>query len=108
MQDMFTALISTFFIALGVILGGSVIGAMGSFIPGQHPPVYLILELAEKLKVWALVTALGGTFTAFKAIEIGFLSGQPAELFKQLALILSAFCGAQLGYMLLKGCFGGN
>ncbi len=108
MQDFFTALVSTFFIALGVLLGGSFLGATGIFLPGLSPPAYTILDLAEKLKLWALVTALGGTFTAFKAIEVGFLSGQPAEIFKQLALIVSAFCGAHLGYLLIKGCFGGN
>jgi hypothetical protein len=51
---------------------------------------------------------MGGTFTALRAIEIGFLSGQPAEISKQLALIISAFGGAHCGYILLKSCFGGN
>lgn len=100
-------MVTTFFIALGVILGGSALGSIGSFIFQGQPPGHSLLELAEKLKIWALVAALGGTFTAFKAIELGFLSGQPAEIFKQLALILSAFGGAQLGFQLLKYSYGG-
>lgn len=101
------AMVTTFFIALGVILGGSMLGSLGTFFFQQHPPYHSLLELAEKLKIWALVAALGGTFTAFKAIELGFLSGQPAEIFKQLALIISAFGGAHIGYLLLKYSYGG-
>jgi hypothetical protein len=101
-------LVTTFFIALGVILGGSFLGSMAGFLSAGEPPFYTLVELAEKLKIWALVSALGGTFTAFRAIEIGFLSGQPAEIFKQLALIICAFGGAHLGYIIIKSCFGGN
>lgn len=95
-------LATNFFIALGVLLGGSLLGGLGSFLSGGDPPFYSVLELAQKLKIWALVTALGGSFPTFKAIELGFLSGQPAELFKQVALVLSAFAGAQAGHLLLK------
>lgn len=108
MPSIYSTLITTFFIALGVILGGSTLGALAAFLSTQQPPLYTMLELAEKLKIWALVAALGGSFGAFKAIEIGFLSGQPAEIFKQLALITSAFSGAHLGYLLLKYSLGGN
>jgi len=99
---------TTFFIALGVLLGGSLLGSMGSFLFAHEPPIYTMFELAEKLKVWAIATAIGGAFTALRAIEIGFLSGQPAELLKHLALIISAFLGAQFGFVLLKICFGGE
>lgn len=108
MSSLPATLITTFFIALGVILGGSLLGSLGSFLAAKQPPFYVILELAEKLKIWALVAALGGSFTAFRVIEIGFLSGRPAEVLKQLALILSAFSGAHVGYLLLKTCLGGK
>jgi hypothetical protein len=101
-------LVTTFFIALGVILGGSILGSVAGFLSAGQPPFYSIVELAERLKIWALVSALGGSFTAFRVIEIGFLSGQPAEIIKQLALIVCAFGGSHLGYILLKACFGGN
>lgn len=108
MSGIFTTLATTFFIALGVILGGSLLGSLASFLTMGQPPFYSIIELAEKLKIWALVAAMGGTFPAFRALEIGFLSGQPAEISKQLALIISAFGGAHCGYLLLRTCFGGN
>ena len=101
-------LVTTFFIALGVILGGSILGSVAGFLSAGQPPFYSIVELAGRLKIWALVSALGGAFTAFRVIEIGFLSGQPAEIIKQLALIVCAFGGSHLGYILLKACFGGN
>jgi len=108
LSSILTTLVTTFFIALGVILGGSLLGSLASFLASGQPPFYSIVELAEKLKIWALVSAMGGSFTAFRVIEIGFLSGQPAEIFKQLALIISAFGGAHFGYVLLRTCFGGN
>ncbi len=101
-------LVTTFFIALGVILGGSTLGGLAGFAFNNQPPFYTLLELAEKLKIWALVTALGGTFPALKAIELGFLSGQPAEIIKQLLLIMGAFGGAHLGLLLLKYFSGGT
>jgi hypothetical protein len=108
MSATMVTLVTTFFIALGVILGGSVLGALAGFLSAGNPPFYTIVELAEKLKIWALVSALGGSFTAFRVIEIGFLSGQPAEIIKQMALIICAFGGSHLGYLLLKACFGGD
>ncbi|HHU76815.1 MAG TPA: sporulation protein [Firmicutes bacterium] len=104
----YPTLITTFFIALGVILGGSTLGSLAAFLFYQKPPHYTILDLAEKLKIWALVAALGGSFGAFRAIETSFFSGQPAEMLRQLALITSAFCGAHLGYLLLKYSLGGH
>lgn len=102
MSVLLPTLITNFFIALGVLLGGSIVGGLGSFLFSGDPPFYTVLELAQKMKIWALVTALGGSFPTFKAIEIGFLTGQPAELFKQIAMVLSAFAGAQAGFLLLK------
>ncbi|NLM46849.1 MAG: sporulation protein, partial [Firmicutes bacterium] len=44
------------FIAFGVILGGTLIGSLGAVLAGRAP-FYSMLELAGKLKIWALVTA---------------------------------------------------
>ena len=59
MSTTLTTLVTTFFIALGVILGGSVLGAVAGFLSAGQPPFYSIVELAERLKIWALVSALG-------------------------------------------------
>ncbi len=107
MEKFIHTLIYSFFISLGVILGGTLIGSLGAVFC-QYPPLKIMLDLAEKLKIWAIVSAIGGTFVAIKAIEIGFLDGQLSSLVKQFLFILSAFYGAQLGYLLIIMLAGGE
>ena len=94
-------LVQNFCISLGVITGGAMVGALSAIFTGQ-PPQRTILELAERLKVWAMVTALGGTFESIRVIEMGLFSGQFQTLIKQTLLIVSAFSGAQLGYYIIS------
>jgi len=102
-----SSLVVTFFIALGVELGGSLLGGLGAVLT-HHPPLHTALELADRLKIWALVTALGGTFEAIKTLEISFLGWQPASIGKQVFLILAAFVGAHLGFLLMVYITGGK
>jgi hypothetical protein len=95
------------FIALGVILGGALVGSLGAVFYGQSPG-HIIIELAGKLKIWALVAAMGGTFDTLRAIEAGFLGLQVNTVIKQLLLILSSFIGAHAGYLLLVYLAGGK
>ncbi|HHX73331.1 MAG TPA: sporulation protein [Firmicutes bacterium] len=95
------------FISFGVILGGTLIGSLGAVLTGRAPG-YSMLELAGKLKIWALVTALGGTFDTLRALEAGFLGLQINTLAKQLLLILAAFLGAHSGYLLIIHLAGGK
>ena len=94
-------LVQNFCISLGVITGGAMIGAMSAIFTGQ-PPQRTILELAERLKIWAMVTALGGTFESIRMLEMGLFGGEFQTLIKQILLIVSAFGGAQLGYYILE------
>jgi len=107
MDKLITTAFLTFFVSLGVILGGSLLGALGAVIMGS-PPVNTMLGLAEEMKIWALVAALGGSFGVIKAFETGILGGQPLQLLQQLALVFCAFCGAHLGYILLSHMAGGS
>ncbi|NLP36070.1 MAG: sporulation protein [Firmicutes bacterium] len=95
------------FISFGVIIGGTFIGSLGAVFTGQAPG-YSMVELAGKLKIWALVAALGGTFDTFRAIEAGFLGLQVNTVVKQLLLILSSFLGAHGGYLLILQLAGGR
>ncbi|WP_134699893.1 YtrH family sporulation protein [Ammoniphilus sp. YIM 78166] len=90
-----------FFIAFGIVVGGSFMGAMGSFLVRQ-PPLSNMVALSEKLKIWGLVGALGGTFDSFMQIERVFSDGQLSDIIKQIILIISAFAGAYSGYVLIK------
>lgn len=96
-----------FCVALGVMLGGCLLGGLGAFLLGQ-PPMEQIKILAGKLKIWALVAAIGGTFDTITAIERGFLGGSPADVLKQLLFILSAFLGAHLGTKMIHWFVGGE
>lgn len=107
MSKMTATAILTFFIALGVMLGGVLIGSLGALFLNQ-PPVNAMFELAKKLKIWALVTALGGTFPTIEVIETSFLGGQPTAIIKQTVLIMSSFFGAHLGYLIVISLAGGE
>ncbi|MGJ7920440.1 YtrH family sporulation protein [Neobacillus sp. LXY-4] len=97
----FPSFIESYFIALGVILGGSIIGGLAAFLSG-NPPLTAIYRLSNLLRIWAIVAAIGGTFDAVYSFERGLLQGETKDLFKQFLLILAALGGAQTGSLLIK------
>ncbi|MDF0727516.1 YtrH family sporulation protein [Cytobacillus sp. S13-E01] len=99
-QGFIPAFIHSYFIALGVLLGGALIGGIGAFIAGEAP-LTEIFKFAGKLKIWALVAAIGGTFDTFTSFENGIFEGQTKDIFKQLLLIISAMGGSQTGWMII-------
>lgn len=105
--DDLTNFFVAFCVAFGVMLGGCLIGGLGAFLLGQ-PPMEHIKILAGKLKIWALVAAIGGTFDTITAIERGFLGGSPLDIVKQLLFIFSAFLGAHSGMKMLHWFVGGE
>jgi len=93
--------LNSFFIALGVLLGGSLIGGIGAFLTG-NPPLTEIYRLSNSLRIWAIVAAIGGTFDTFYSFERGFMKGETFILVKQIFLILSALGGAQTGSIIIS------
>lgn len=81
-------IVHTFCVALGVVTGGALMGALGA--------------TASRLKSWAMVAALGVTFESIRYLETGFLHGQLRTVARQCAYIMTAFLGAHLGYLLLR------
>jgi len=100
-QPFFSAFLESYFIAFGVLIGGSIIGGMAAFITGK-PPLTEIYRLSNMIRIWAIVTAIGGTFDAVYSFERGLLQGDTKDLFKQFLLILSALGGAQTGALLIN------
>lgn len=100
MDRFLPTLILTFCVALGVNLGGSLMGALGAFL-AHRPPLKTMLELAVELKIWALVAALGGTFGVIKIFEAGVFGKNFIDLVKQFFVICSAFLGAHTGYLII-------
>lgn len=93
MRPFFTTAIMNYCIAFGVIIGGCIIGGIGAFIIGR-PPLSEMMRLAATMKIWAVVTAIGGTFDTIENLERGFLSGSLTEVLKQVILIGTAMIGA--------------
>lgn len=82
------------------MLGGCIFGALAATLCGQ-PPLKAMLDLCDKIKIWAVIVALGGTFSSIKLLEIGIFNGEIKGLVKQVIYILSAISGAQLAYKLI-------
>ncbi|MFO7262767.1 MAG: sporulation protein [Bacillaceae bacterium G1] len=102
MEDRFiVTLVYHFFIAFGILIGGTLTGGLGALLMGQ-PPMDSMLRLAEQLKLWAIVAAIGGALDAFRILESGVLSGQLSPTIKQLLYIFSAFLGANTGMVIIR------
>ncbi|WNS74572.1 YtrH family sporulation protein [Bacillus sp. DTU_2020_1000418_1_SI_GHA_SEK_038] len=99
-QPYFATLFDSYFIALGVVIGGSIIGSFSAFLTGK-PPLTEAYRISNIIRIWAIIAAIGGTFDTLYSFEKGVLDGQTKDLFKQFLLILSAFGGAQTGAMLI-------
>ncbi|UMZ74495.1 YtrH family sporulation protein [Natranaerofaba carboxydovora] len=102
-----STLFLNFFIAFGVVLGGSIFGGIGSVF-GGIAPMRTMIDTAENLKLWGMFAALGGTFTAMKELELGFIEGQLNSVVKQFIFILSSFMGAHLGVVTINWLSGGS
>ncbi|MFD2046310.1 YtrH family sporulation protein [Ornithinibacillus salinisoli] len=101
-ERFFASLIHCFFIAFGVILGGTLIGSIGAFATGDAPFTEMS-RLARKLRIWAVVAAIGGTFDAIENLERSLgPDGSSLDILKQGLLILSAMGGVK-GAMILIG-----
>ncbi|UOY94287.1 YtrH family sporulation protein [Ectobacillus sp. JY-23] len=100
-QTFLSLLVTSYFIAFGVMLGGSLIGGLGSFLMGQ-PPLTMIARFADTLRIWALIAAIGGTFDTFYSLERGLFQGEIQHVFRQGLLILFAAGGMQTGLTVIK------
>ncbi|MRH42870.1 sporulation protein [Aquibacillus halophilus] len=100
-ERFFSSMIQCYFIALGVIMGGSLIGSIGAFATGE-PPLTLMSRLARSLRIWAVVAAIGGTFDAITNFEKGIFEGSTIDIVKQVLLIITAMGGVQTSLMIIE------
>ncbi len=100
-------LLLPFFTALGVIVGGALIGSFAAFFT-EGSPLATMNELARTIKFWAILVGIGGTFNMFKGIESGVFEGQPLALLRQLLVFSSGYLGALLGYWVIVTLSGGE
>ncbi|WP_099158750.1 YtrH family sporulation protein [Virgibacillus ndiopensis] len=99
-ERFFVTFIHCYFIAFGVIIGGAIIGSIGSFATGDAP-LTAMGRIAKSLRIWAIVAAIGGTFDTIAEFEKS-LDGQAIDIFKQLLIILSAMGGVKTAIVLIS------
>ncbi len=100
MADFLLKLILSFCISLGMITGGSLVGSLGALLCGGHPATTM-MDLAQRLKIWAAVASLGGTFSTIRVLESMLWERQLTVLIQQISLVVAAFGGAHIGYILV-------
>jgi hypothetical protein len=100
-ERFFATMIQCYFIAFGVMIGGSIIGSIGSFATGE-PPFTQMNRIARGLHIWAIVAAIGGTFDAISNLERGLIDGSTMDMVKQIILIVIAMGGAQTALLIIE------
>lgn len=100
-QPFWVPMVLDFLIALGVVLGGVLLGGIGAFFFDDYP-MYKMIRLAEQLKIWAMVAAIGGTIDTIRHFEVSILGGNINLAIQQLMIIISAFLGAHMGTVLIR------
>ncbi|GIP33697.1 YtrH family sporulation protein [Paenibacillus sp. J2TS4] len=101
MTTFLTKLTMDFFIAFGIVLGGSMLGGIAAVFILQPPAVYM-LKIAGNIKIWAMVAAVGGTIDPLRVIEFNFTEGYLSPAIKQILYFIVAFIGAQMAYQLIQ------
>ncbi|ENH96950.1 sporulation protein [Gracilibacillus halophilus YIM-C55.5] len=94
-------LLQCYFIAFGVMMGGSIIGSIGAYAAGE-PPFTHMNRIAKSLRIWAIVAAIGGTFDAISNFERSIFEGSTIDMVKQIFLIVTAMAGAQTSLLIIE------
>lgn len=94
-----------FFTAMGILLGAALIGSLAAVMV-RESPLGTMLRLAREMKIWAVVAAIGGTFSTIEILESGFFKGEIIAVIKQIFYIISAIAGTHLGYLIVLALAG--
>ncbi len=98
MNDFVVQMVLSFSISIGMILGGALLGSLGSLLIGGYPATTMI-DVAERIRIWAAVGAIGGTWRLF---ELALWERQFPDLIQQVFIVIATFTGAHLGYTLIQ------
>ncbi|MFD2116535.1 YtrH family sporulation protein [Paenibacillus yanchengensis] len=90
-----------FFIAFGIVLGGSLLASIGAVFM-LLPPATIMLDTAMRLKIWAIVAAVGGSVDPVRVIESNITQGHLSPAAQQISYIIFAFLGAHVATELIK------
>ncbi|BBH21488.1 sporulation protein [Paenibacillus baekrokdamisoli] len=101
MDTFFSKAILDFCIAFGVVFGGSMLAGIGSVFVFA-PPAAMMIDTASRLKIWALVAAVGGTIDPMRVIESNMIEGHFSPVAQQIGFMICAFLGAHMGTELIR------
>lgn len=101
MAGFLTKVTLDFFVAFGIVVGGSLLGGIAAVFILQPPGIWME-TIADKIKIWAMVAAVGGTIDPLRVIETHMLDGYLSPAIKQILYFISGFIGAQMGYILIR------
>jgi len=93
-------MIDEFLIAFGVVIGGSILAGIAAVVTMRSPSHQMGL-IADNIKIWAMVVAVGGTIDPIRSIQSNFLGGQISLAIKQILSIVAAYIGAHIGTMII-------
>ncbi|MFC5468882.1 YtrH family sporulation protein [Cohnella suwonensis] len=96
MDGFMTKAAFSFFIAFGVVVGAALLAGIGSVLL-MTPPKVKMVQVAENLKIWAIVAAVGGTIDPIRVIESNVTEGYLTPAMHQVGYIMFAFLGAHMG-----------
>src|SRR5699024_1129715 len=100
-ERFFVTFIQCYFIAIGVIIGCTLIGSIGSFATGDGR-FCALNRIARSLRSWAVVAAICGTVAAIPRVDNGVAGGSRMDLCKQALFILTAMGGVKTAILLIE------
>lgn len=95
------SMIQNFFIAFGVVIGGSIFAGISAIIT-DNPPIKTMMNIASSIKIWAMAIAMGGTISSFSIIDKGLFEGEFRSFVRQIIYIFIALLGANAGYSFMR------
>jgi len=101
MNRVYAHAVLDFFIAFGVVMGGAMLAGMAALFLWR-PPAETVLEIAGRIKIWAVVVAVGGSIDPIRVIEANVLEGYLSPAVQQIGYIVCAFLGAHLATELVQ------
>lgn len=93
------------FLALGVTLGGGLVGALGHWMAGQNAQANAA-QIAFRIRIWAVAVSIGGTISALESFEKSLATRALLDLARGALTLVAAYAGAELGYLLLQRWIG--
>ncbi|WP_251859822.1 YtrH family sporulation protein [Clostridium sp. Marseille-Q2269] len=88
-------LLYSFMVSFGIVIGASIFSGISAILL-NHPPLKIMMDLSNSIKIWAVATALGGTFSSFSILDEGIFKGELRGMIKQIFYILASLIGANL------------